>query len=122
MNTDNSEEDDIRPEYDLASMQVRRMGKDRKSFAGHMVRLEDDVAEMFPSAEAVNDALRLVMRIIQQNQKLALSSEEAARRVAAFESFVKQKHLLWDCLTPDEKIESDEQFEELYKSLAESRE
>jgi Flp pilus assembly protein CpaB len=71
MNPANSEEDDIRPEYDLASMQVRRMGKDRKSFAGHTVRLEDDVAEMFPSAEAVNEALRLVMRIMQQNQELA---------------------------------------------------
>jgi hypothetical protein len=71
MNPVNSEEDDIRPEYDLASMQVRRMGKDRNSFAGHTVQLEDDVAEMFPSAEAVNEALRLVMRIMQQNQELA---------------------------------------------------
>lgn len=47
------------------------MGKDRKSFAGHTVRLEDDVAKMFPSAEAVNEALRLVVRIMQQNQELA---------------------------------------------------
>jgi hypothetical protein len=46
---------DIRQEYDLTSMQVRRMGEDRKGSAGHMVRLNDDVAEMFPSAEAVNE-------------------------------------------------------------------
>jgi hypothetical protein len=72
MSPANSEDDDIRPEYDLASMQVRRMGKNRKSFAGHTIRLEDDVAEMFPNAEAVNEALRLVMRIMQQNQELAL--------------------------------------------------
>lgn len=52
---------------------------------------------------------------------MGLSPEETARRVAAFERFVENKRRLWDSLTPEEQAESDEQFEELYKSLAESR-
>ena len=51
-------EDDLRAEYDLKSLRVRKLGSDRKSFGGVTVRLEPDVAEMFPSADAVNEALR----------------------------------------------------------------
>lgn len=61
-------EDDLRPEYDLKSLQVRRLGAGRKSFGGLTVRLEPDVAEMFPSADAVNEALRLLMRVMKENQ------------------------------------------------------
>jgi hypothetical protein len=56
-----------------------------------------------------------------RDDPMRLSPEETARRVAAFERFVENKHRLWDGLTPEEQAESDEQFEELYKSLAESR-
>jgi hypothetical protein len=38
MNPANSEEE-ICPEYDLASIQIRWMGKDRKKFTSHAVRL-----------------------------------------------------------------------------------
>jgi hypothetical protein len=55
-------EDDLRPEYDLQSLKVRRMGAGRKNFAGTTVRLEPDVAEMFPNADAVNEALRFLIR------------------------------------------------------------
>lgn len=63
-------EDDLRAEYDLKSLRVRRLGSGRKSF-GTTVRLEPDVAEMFPSADAVNEALRFLIRVMQQNQALA---------------------------------------------------
>jgi len=53
-------EDDLRSEYDLKSLRVRKLGSGRKSFGGTTVRLEPDVAEMFPNAEAVNEALRLM--------------------------------------------------------------
>jgi hypothetical protein len=56
-----------------------------------------------------------------KNDPMGLSPEETAHRVAAFERFVENKRRLWDSLTPEEQAESDEQFEELYKSLAESR-
>ena len=64
---DTDSEDDLRPEYDLRALEVRRLGPERKSFAGQVVRLEPDVAEMFPNADAVNEALRFLMRVTQKN-------------------------------------------------------
>ena len=58
-------EDDLRPEYDLKSLKVRKMGAGRKNFAGATVRLDPDVAVMFPNADAVNEALRFLIRATQ---------------------------------------------------------
>jgi hypothetical protein len=67
MKKDNSElEDELLPEYDLKSLTVRKLGSGRKSFGTAIVRLEPDVAEMFPSADSVNEALRLLMQIAQR--------------------------------------------------------
>jgi len=72
MKRDKSEmEDDLRTEYDLKSLQVRRLGSGRKSFGKTTVRLEPDVAEMFPSADAVNEALRFLLRVMRDNQAFA---------------------------------------------------
>jgi hypothetical protein len=60
-------EDELRPEYDLNSLRVRNLGPGRKGF-GDVVRLEPDVAEAFPDAEAVNEALRFLIRITKENQ------------------------------------------------------
>ncbi len=64
-------EDELRTEYDLKSLRVRKLGSGRKSFGTTTVRLEPDVAEMFPSADAVNEALRFLIRVTQANQALA---------------------------------------------------
>lgn len=69
-------EDDLRSEYDLKSLQVRRLGSRRKSFGGVTVRLEPDVAEMFPSADAVNEALRFLIRVMRDNQALAPTAQD----------------------------------------------
>ncbi len=61
-------EDVLRGEYDLRSLQVRRLGPGRKSFGGLVVRLEPDVAEVFPNGEAVNEALRFLIRIAKDNR------------------------------------------------------
>lgn len=58
-------EDELRSEYDLKSLRVRRLGSRRKSFGGTIVRLEPDVAEMFRSADAVNEALRFLVRVMK---------------------------------------------------------
>ena len=60
--------DELRPEYDLKSLEVRRLGPHRKSFGGGVIRLEPDVAAMFPSAESVNEALRFLIRITKANE------------------------------------------------------
>ena len=41
-------DDELRPEYDLKSLRVRRLGPERKTFGGSVVRLEPDVVEVFP--------------------------------------------------------------------------
>ncbi|MGI9105269.1 MAG: hypothetical protein ACR2G4_03380 [Pyrinomonadaceae bacterium] len=60
--------DELRPEYDLRSLRVRKVGAARKNFGGAMIRLEPDVAEVFPDAEAVNEALRFLIRITKENK------------------------------------------------------
>ena len=44
-------EDELRSEYDLKSLRVRRLGSERKSFGETTVRLEPDVAAIFPNAD-----------------------------------------------------------------------
>ncbi len=62
-------DDELRPEYDLNSLQVRKVGSGRKSF-GDMVRLEPDVIEAFPNAKAVNEALRSLIDIAKRSAHL----------------------------------------------------
>lgn len=62
-------EDTLREEYDLKSLRVRRLGSERKHFGGVTVQLEPDVAEVFPSADAVNEALRFLIRVMRDNQE-----------------------------------------------------
>jgi hypothetical protein len=59
--------DELRPEYDLQSLRVRKLGRGRKGF-GDVIRLEPDVAEVFPDAGAVNEALRFLIRITKEQR------------------------------------------------------
>jgi hypothetical protein len=52
----------MREEYDFRSMRVVARGPGRKIPGDVVVRLASDVAEAFPNAEAVNEALRLLLR------------------------------------------------------------
>ncbi len=59
-------DDDLRPEYDFAQLPVVARGQGRKrSFL--TVQLDRDVAELFPDSGAVNEGLRLLMRLIQKS-------------------------------------------------------
>lgn len=60
-------QDELRSEYDLHTLRVRRLGPERKRF-GDVIRLEPDVARIFPDAEAVNEALRFLIRMAKENQ------------------------------------------------------
>jgi hypothetical protein len=57
-------DDDLRPEYDFSSLKGGVRGKYYRRFkAGtNIVRLEPEVAKAFPTDEAVNEALRTVIR------------------------------------------------------------
>lgn len=63
-------DDELRSEYDLKSLRVRRLGSERSSFGETTVRLEPDVAAMFPDADAVNEALRFLIRVMHDNQTI----------------------------------------------------
>mgnify|MGYP001613718705 FL=1 len=60
-------EDDLRPEYDLRSLCVRKVGSGRNKFS-ESIRLEPDVAEVFQDTESVNEALRFLIRITRENK------------------------------------------------------
>jgi hypothetical protein len=64
----NEMEDELRPEYDLKSLRVRRVGPERTGFGGQVVQLAPDVAEVFPNSEAVNEALRFLIRVTRENK------------------------------------------------------
>ncbi len=60
--------DELRQEYDLKSLKVRKMGTNRKSFNDTIVKLDSDVAQVFPTSESVNEALRFLIRVTKENQ------------------------------------------------------
>ena len=60
--------DELRSEYDLKSLRVRKLGPARKRFQGSAIQLEPDVAAVFPTAKAVNEALRWLSRIAKESQ------------------------------------------------------
>lgn len=69
----NEIEDELRPEYDLQSLKVRKMGTGRKKFCD-TVRLEPDVIAAFPNAEAVNEALRYLIEVAKRTNNLTQRS------------------------------------------------
>ena len=58
--------DDIRPEYDFASMKGGVRGKyvDKYRAGTNLVLLEPELSRAFPTDAAVNQALRAVLRLM----------------------------------------------------------
>ena len=67
----NKRKDDLRPEYDFSSLKGGVRGKYYRRFqAGtNIVRLEPDLARVFPTDEAVNEALRTVVRASRASRR-----------------------------------------------------
>lgn len=65
--------DDLREEYDLTGEQLRSgvRGKYAARYAEgvNLVRLDPDVAAVFPDSAAVNQALRALAEIIRQTER-----------------------------------------------------
>jgi len=62
-----TEDDELRPEYDLSELQGRVRGKyaERYGAGANLVLLEPDVAAAFPDAKTVNETLRLLIKLAQ---------------------------------------------------------
>ena len=73
--------DEMRAEYDFASMKGGVRGKYVKRFrrGTNLVLLEDDVARAFPSDDAVNQALRTVIAAATSMQRRMVPSTKAGR-------------------------------------------
>ena len=66
--TSSETEDELRPGYDLSALLnggVRGKYTERYRQGTNLVLLDPDVARAFPTEDAVNEALRLVMRMAQ---------------------------------------------------------
>lgn len=64
------EEDELLPEYDFSQLKGRVRGKyvERYREGTNLVLLAPDVAEAFPDADSVNEALRFLIRVTKENQ------------------------------------------------------
>lgn len=65
-NQETNFEDELRAEYDLSVLlkgAVRGKYAERYRVGTNLVLLAPDVAEAFPNEDAINEALRLVMRL-----------------------------------------------------------
>ena len=67
-----SNADELREEYDLTAEQLRAgvRGKYAERYAQgiNLIRIDPDVAAVFPDSEAVNRALRALVEIIRQSE------------------------------------------------------
>lgn len=61
-------EDELRPEYDLSQLKRKVRGKyvERYREGTNIILLEPDVAAAFPDADAVNEALRMLIKVAQR--------------------------------------------------------
>lgn len=69
-------DDELRPEYDETLLKNGVRGKyvQRYRSGVNVVVLDPDVSEAFPTSEAVNDALRLLVKVAQQSTHTAKAS------------------------------------------------
>jgi len=68
-NLDTPVDDDLRPEYDATVLKDGVRGKyaARYQAGTNLVLLAPDVAAAFPTSEAVNEALRLLMQVAKRS-------------------------------------------------------
>ena len=67
--------DDLRPEYEFSALAGGVRGKyfERASAGTNIVRLDTDVAQAFPTSEAVNTALRMLIDVAEAASQRAKS-------------------------------------------------
>ena len=79
MKKDAEMDDELRPEYDMSELlkgAVRGKYADRYREGTNIVLLAPDVAKAFPDEKAVNEALRLVLRL----SKIAMKEKQRSAK------------------------------------------
>ena len=69
--------DELRPEYDETLLKNGIRGKYAQQYAAgtNIIKLDPDVAAAFPNEEAVNEALRFVLKVMDDTKHLARHSD-----------------------------------------------
>lgn len=75
MNQSSKVNDELRPEYDFTRLKVVGRGPEC-SKSSVKVDLEPDVATLFPDSGAVNEGLRLLMKLLYQSPAQLKSQSE----------------------------------------------
>ncbi|HEX7342977.1 MAG TPA: hypothetical protein VF398_01850 [bacterium] len=80
-----AKQDEMRPEYRRADLGKGVRGKFLRSYqkGTNLVLISPDVAEVFPSEETVNSALRGLIEIAKKSVKPAKRSSRRSKRGAA---------------------------------------
>lgn len=70
-------DDELRPDYDEILLKNGVRGKYAEQYAAgtNIIRLDPDVAAAFPNEEAVNEALRFVLKVMDDAKKLTRNSD-----------------------------------------------
>ncbi|MDA0322992.1 MAG: hypothetical protein O2923_09800 [Verrucomicrobia bacterium] len=73
MKKDDNTTDDLRPEYDFSKMKGGVRGKyaERYRAGTNLVKIDPDVAEIFADDDAVNEALRSLIKVARHQVKPA---------------------------------------------------
>ena len=81
----NRDDYELRDEYDFSKMSIVAKGRyaPERRAGKHVVLLAPDVAQAFPSDDAVNEALRLVVRIAEVPSKYGVEAA-GSRRASNF--------------------------------------
>ena len=68
------DDDELREEYDLSEMTIMPKGRfdPKRRIESNIVVLEPDVAKAFPTDEAVNEALRLLLKASKLSQHTSI--------------------------------------------------
>jgi hypothetical protein len=77
--------DELRAEYDFASMQGGVRGKYSRRYraSANLALLDPEVAKAFPSDTAVNEALRTVLRATRAHRRARLPNKGMQQKSAA---------------------------------------
>ena len=70
----NDLEDELRSQYDLSKLKNRVRGKyvERFQQGTNLVLLEPEIAKAFPDSESVNNALRMLMQVAENQNRSGL--------------------------------------------------
>ena len=69
--------DELRPEYDETMLKNSVRGKyvERYAAGTNIINLDPDVAAAFPNEEAVNEALRFILKVLDDSKHLTIHQE-----------------------------------------------